>query len=114
MSDRCISACREKERLGIRHGWCWTCVQELMQQFRTDIDAATKSLDTLRDTLHVSGLLESRGVVEALETYLEWNGPEHDEDCPADDTCACSLKWVNDGVNEACRVLRRIGRMATS
>jgi hypothetical protein len=47
-------------------------------------------------------------MLEALETYVEWNGPCHDEGCPADDTCNCSQKWVNDGVNSACRFLRAL------
>lgn len=51
-------------------------------------------------------------MIEALETYAIWNGSEHDEECPADDTCSCSLKWVNDGVNESIRYLRRQRRQA--
>lgn len=43
---------------------------------------------------------------DALEKYVEWHGGVHDEECPEDDTCDCSWKWVNDGVNAAVRYLR--------
>ena len=45
---RCISACREKDRLGIRQGWCWTCVQELRRQWREESAALEAQRDELR------------------------------------------------------------------
>jgi hypothetical protein len=46
---------------------------------------------------------------DALKAYIEMYGPLHDEDCPADDTCACSLKWINDGLNQLVRELEGTG-----
>jgi hypothetical protein len=45
--ERCISACREKDRLGIRHGWCWACVREMRGQWRDEV----VSLEAQRDEL---------------------------------------------------------------
>ncbi len=39
MEDRCISACWEKDKLGIRQGWCWTCVNELRGRWREELVA---------------------------------------------------------------------------
>jgi hypothetical protein len=50
--------------------------------------------------------IELEQVSKALETYVEWHGALHDDDCPGDDTCSCSTQWVNNGVNEACRLIR--------
>jgi hypothetical protein len=47
-------------------------------------------------------------MARSVETYAEMNGGVHDEDCPCDDTCDCSFKVVNDGVNSACRFLRAL------
>lgn len=47
----------------------------------------------------------------ALERYVEWHGAIHDEECPADDTCDCSSKWVNDGINRLVSYLRRAARV---
>lgn len=48
-------------------------------------------------------------MVDALEKYIEWFGGVHEDDCPADDTCDCSGKWINDGVNAAFQELRKGG-----
>jgi hypothetical protein len=45
--------------------------------------------------------------LKALERYIEWFGAVHDDECPADDTCSCSWRWVNEGVNAAFRALSR-------
>jgi hypothetical protein len=42
----------------------------------------------------------------ALRAYIDWCGGVHDEHCPEDDTCSCSGKWINDGLNEAIRILQ--------
>lgn len=47
-----------------------------------------------------------RHMRDAVETYAEWCGGVHDDLCPEDDTCDCSVKWVNDGVNTTVRFLR--------
>lgn len=39
----------------------------------------------------------------ALKTYVDWCGSCHVEGCPADDTCDCSGRSVNDAVNNAIR-----------
>jgi hypothetical protein len=44
-------------------------------------------------------------MVKALQVYIEWVGALHDENCPEDDTCDCSCKPVNDGINAAVRYL---------
>jgi hypothetical protein len=49
-----------------------------------------------------------RAMSQGLHDYVVWNGPLHDDACPGDDTCACSLKPLNDGANEACRFLRSL------
>jgi len=39
-------------------------------------------------------------MLDALEAYIDYNGALHDDnDCPQDDTCDCSTKWINDGIN---------------
>lgn len=64
-----------------------------------------KRWESLLET--IKGLHLER-MAEAVETYAEWCGGVHDDDCPQDDTCECSSKWVNDGVNSACRFLRAL------
>lgn len=44
---RCISACREKDRLGIPHGWCWACVQEMRGHWREEVEAVEAHRDAL-------------------------------------------------------------------
>lgn len=48
---------------------------------------------------------EIRERSESILKYVEWHGGIHDDDCPQDDTCDCSGKPINDGVNAACRYL---------
>ncbi len=48
-------------------------------------------------------------MVLALGDYLEYHGAIHDDGCPEDDTCSCSFKRINDGVNMAYKF---IGAMA--
>lgn len=43
--------------------------------------------------------------IERLRQYVEWWGGIHEPSCPADDTCDCSGKSINDAVNHICRVL---------
>lgn len=40
-------------------------------------------------------------LLAALKAYVEWKGPCCTDDCPADDTCSCAGKPVNDMVNAA-------------
>jgi hypothetical protein len=42
---------------------------------------------------------------QAIVAYVEWFGGLHDGECPEDDTCDCSGKPINDGVNAACKFL---------
>lgn len=49
---------------------------------------------------------EVREAIAGLKKHIEWNGPDHDDDCPGDDTCECSMKPMNDGVNAAYRVFK--------
>lgn len=51
------------------------------------------------------GSPDLRELVKKLEVYVEWNGPEHEDDCPGDDTCDCEYKPMNDGINEVHRFL---------
>lgn len=41
-----------------------------------------------------------------LEQYAVDHGADHEDTCPADDTCDCRYKARNDAVNAACRYLR--------
>lgn len=60
--------------------------------------------DVLRilDACSIEALRHMR---DALQTYVEYFGGVHDDLCPEDDTCDCSRKWVNDGVNSTVRFL---------
>jgi len=49
---------------------------------------------------------ERLDMAKAVEKYAEWCGGVHDDGCPADDTCRCSGKWINDGVTAAVNYLR--------
>lgn len=42
----------------------------------------------------------------AIEKFAQWCGAVHDADCPEDDTCECSGKWINDGITAAVNYLR--------
>lgn len=50
-------------------------------------------------------------IAAGLTKYVVDNGAGHDDDCPADDTCECSQKFVNDAVNAACRVLNILSQL---
>jgi hypothetical protein len=41
--------------------------------------------------------------IRGLIGYVTWHGGAHVEGCPADDTCDCSGKLLNDAVNSVCR-----------
>jgi erythromycin esterase-like protein len=45
-------------------------------------------------------------VAKAIEAYADWCGGVHDDLCPEDDTCACSGRWINDGITAAVDYLR--------
>ena len=38
---------------------------------------------------------------DALEAYVDWCGPQHERNCPGDDTCDCKAKPYHDQVNAA-------------
>lgn len=40
-------------------------------------------------------------LLAALRAYVDWFGAAHHGDCPADDTCDCRCKPLNDAVNAA-------------
>lgn len=42
-------------------------------------------------------------LLAALKEIAEWYGSWHENECPADDTCNCSGKPLNDRVNTAIR-----------
>jgi hypothetical protein len=42
--------------------------------------------------------------IKYLREYVELNGPDHDEECPGDDTCECLFKSRNDAINELCKI----------
>lgn len=42
----------------------------------------------------------------ALEKYIVYYGPIHEDDCPGDDTCDCHYQEVNEGTNAAYEYLR--------
>lgn len=46
-------------------------------------------------------------MLKAVEAYVEYYGAVHDEDCPADDTCDCSSRWINAGVSAAMHYLEK-------
>jgi hypothetical protein len=42
---------------------------------------------------------------EARELMMNWiadHGADHDDDCPSDDTCSCSMKPKSDAINACC------------
>jgi hypothetical protein len=51
---------------------------------------------------------EDTSPAAALRAYIDWCGGVHDEHCPEDDTCDCSGKWINSGLNEALRILAAV------
>lgn len=71
------------------------------------LDEIEASLDRCVARMQASSPTE---VIKALEQYLDWHGSIHDEDCPEDDTCDCSWKPVNDGVNVALTHLREAAK----
>lgn len=52
--------------------------------------------------------VDTRRMAKALIAYAEWCGGVHDDECPSDDTCECSGKWINDGVTETVRYLEAV------
>jgi hypothetical protein len=52
--------------------------------------------------------MEAAMMADALKRYIEWVGAIHDDGCPEDDTCECSGKPINDGVNAAYKFLVEI------
>jgi hypothetical protein len=52
-----------------------------------------------------------QSMADAVCKYVEWHGGIHDDGCPQDDTCDCSAKPINDGVNAACRYLAELARL---
>jgi hypothetical protein len=58
-------------------------------------------------------IAEAKKAAVAIEAYVVMNGPEHDEDCPADDTCDCEMKWINDAMNAAPKLLAALVERVT-
>ena len=46
-----------------------------------------------------------------LDEYVVWHGALHEDGCPCDDTCDCSGKSINDGVNAACRIIKALPQL---
>ena len=47
----------------------------------------------------------TREQVTLHEQYVVDHGSDHDENCPGDDTCTCSMRPRNEAVNAVCRYL---------
>lgn len=58
-------------------------------------------------------IAQAKKAAVAIEAYVVMNGPEHDEDCPADDTCDCEMKWINDAMNAAPKLLAALVERVT-
>lgn len=43
--------------------------------------------------------------IKLHEQYVVAHAADHDDDCPCDDTCECSMKARNDAVSAVCRYL---------
>lgn len=56
-------------------------IVELVGELERERDEAREQLDLAREQVRV--------LREALIQYIEWEGLEHETDCPADDTCSC-------------------------
>lgn len=69
-------------------------------------DAEQLVRDLLAALASQAGRTPHEEVAKALEAYVVWHGGIHDDECPGDDTCDCSGKWMNDGANAACKILR--------
>jgi hypothetical protein len=41
--------------------------------------------------------------IEGLVAYVQWFGPAHTAECPADDTCACAGRALNAAVDAICQ-----------
>lgn len=41
--------------------------------------------------------------ISGLVDYVNFNGAAHTDECPADDTCDCIAKPMNDAVNSICQ-----------
>lgn len=45
---------------------------------------------------------------EERDLMMNWlgdQGADHDDDCPGDDTCSCSMKPTNDAISACCKFL---------
>lgn len=51
---------------------------------------------------------DTKKLADAIETYAQCYRTIHDDLCPEDDTCECSVKWVNDGITSAVNYLREL------
>jgi len=54
----------------------------------------------------------TREQVDLFWEYVIDNADDHDDDCPEDDTCACSYKPRNDAVNAVCDYVRHVTEAA--
>lgn len=43
--------------------------------------------------------------LDGIDPYIEYHGGIHDDDCPGDDTCDCSGKVINGGLNGGYRLI---------
>lgn len=65
-----------------------------------DCDAAPR-----KPSPDVRGALTAKDLQDA-EQYVTYHGAIHDDGCPGDDTCSCSAKHMNDGINKVLRFAR--------
>jgi hypothetical protein len=50
--------------------------------------------------------MKASEAANAVIKYAELGGSVHDDECPCDDTCECTSKWINDGITVAVNTLR--------
>lgn len=73
--DTCISACHEKDQLGIKQGWCWACVQELRRKWREEEQEHTS--DIIQLAREVTALRAQRDLLRAaLVRFVGTDGRE--------------------------------------
>jgi predicted nuclease with TOPRIM domain len=70
---------------------------ETIEKLEKQLAAAQAKIAELEKEMN-----ELRRCGDGLREYVMWYGGMHDFDCPEDDTCECSDRWINDAVNKLC------------